>query len=76
MDNSKILTELGLQPKKYIVISMHREESVDSENKLVSKINLIQELSEQFDKKIIFPLIHEQDRGLINLVKIKLRHQI
>lgn len=42
IENSDILTKLGLEKKKYILLSAHREENIDTEknfNSLFSAIN-------------------------------------
>ena len=69
IDNSKILSKLSLKKNEYLLLSMHREESVDTEAKLKIKIKILNKLADYYGKKIIFS-IHPRTRIKINqLVK-------
>jgi UDP-N-acetylglucosamine 2-epimerase (non-hydrolysing) len=53
IEASDVLSKLGLEPRGYFIVSLHREENVDSRtrlNALVSALNLI---AERYDKPII-----------------------
>jgi UDP-N-acetylglucosamine 2-epimerase len=68
MNKSKILETLGLQSKKYILLTMHRAENTDVTENLVILIHTITKLKEY---KIIFP-IHPRTRSFLeknNLLK-------
>lgn len=52
---SKVLENLNLTPKKYFLLTLHREESVDFKENLESILNGIKLVSENYDCKIIFP---------------------
>jgi len=54
IDNSDVLTRLGLVKNEYFVVSSHREENVDSEKNLLRLINSLNLLAERFNKPIIF----------------------
>lgn len=54
IDQSKVLSRLGLSPRGYFVVSSHREENVDSENNLKKLITSLNLLAEYFHKPIIF----------------------
>jgi UDP-N-acetylglucosamine 2-epimerase (non-hydrolysing) len=52
--NSKILEELGLQPKMYALVTMHRPSNVDNENNLKELLDVLIHLS--MSKVVVFPL--------------------
>lgn len=52
--NSDILNKLGLQKDKYILLSAHREENIDSEENFLSLMNAINSVAEKFDMKILY----------------------
>jgi len=52
--NSTILEKLGLQPKKYILLSAHREENIDTEKNFLSLFTAINTLAEKYDMPILY----------------------
>lgn len=54
INNSKILEELGLEPKKYILLSAHREENIDNEKRFMSLMNAINTLAEEYKMPVIY----------------------
>jgi UDP-N-acetylglucosamine 2-epimerase (non-hydrolysing) len=53
IEQSQILQDLKLEPKKYFLVSIHREENVDSENHLRTLIEILNGVAEKYG----FPLI-------------------
>ena len=51
---SDILTRLGLEPKKYILLSAHREENIDTEKNFVSLFTAINKMAEKYDMPILY----------------------
>ncbi len=51
---SKILDELGLEKGKYILLSAHREENIDTEENFFSLMNAINALAEKYDMPILY----------------------
>lgn len=49
IEKSDILKKLGLQPHKYILLSAHREENIDTEKNFVSLFNAINKMAEKYD---------------------------
>jgi UDP-N-acetylglucosamine 2-epimerase len=49
IDRSEVLGELGLAPKSYIVVSLHREENVDEPLKLKRLLACLERLAAHFD---------------------------
>ena len=54
IENSKILEKLGLKKKKYILLSAHREENIDTEKNFTSLFNAINRLAEKYDMPILY----------------------
>ena len=52
--NSDILTRLGLEKKKYILLSAHREENIDTEKNFVSLFTAINAIAEKYDMPILY----------------------
>jgi len=52
--NSDILTRLDLQPKKYILLSAHREENIDIEENFFSLMNAVNAMAEKYDMPILY----------------------
>jgi len=51
--SSTILDREGLEPKKYIIMSIHREENVDSPKNFSELLESIEELTKKYDMPII-----------------------
>jgi len=51
---SDILTRLKLQPKKYILLSAHREENIDTEANFLSLFNAINKIAKTYDMPILY----------------------
>lgn len=54
IENSDILSKLALQPKRYILLSAHREENIDTEKNFLSLFNAINALAEKYDMPILY----------------------
>lgn len=54
IEASDILKKLDLQPKKYILLSAHREENIDTEKNFLSLFNAINKLAEKYDMPILY----------------------
>ena len=54
IEKSDVLERLGLQPKKYILLSAHREENIDTEKNFVSLFTAINKLAEKYDMPILY----------------------
>lgn len=52
--NSNILDKLGLEPKKYMLLSAHREENIDTEKNFLSLFTAINKLAEKYDMPILY----------------------
>ena len=52
--NSDILGRLGLRPRKYILLSAHREENIDTEKNFLALFNAINKMAERYDMPILY----------------------
>ena len=54
IEASDVLTRLGLEKKKYILLSAHREENIDTEKNFISLFTAINKLAEKYDMPILY----------------------
>lgn len=52
--NSTILEKLGLESKKYVLLSAHREENIDNETNFINLMNAINAMAEKYQMPIIY----------------------
>lgn len=52
--SSNILEKLGLEPKKYMLLSAHREENIDTEQNFLSLFTAINKLAEKYNMPILY----------------------
>ncbi|WP_350438796.1 UDP-N-acetyl glucosamine 2-epimerase, partial [Proteus mirabilis] len=53
IDNSQVLSRLGLKSGKFFVVSAHREENVDSPNHLMKLVNILNTVAEKYNLPVI-----------------------
>ena len=54
INNSSILNKLNLSPKEFVLVTFHREENVNNHSSLSSTIEALNQISEKYQKKVIF----------------------
>ena len=54
IQQSDILKRLGLEKKKYILLSAHREENIDNEDNFFHLMNSINAMAEKYDMPILY----------------------
>lgn len=54
IEASDVLDRLGLEPKRYILLSAHREENIDTGENFYSLFNAINGLAEKYDMPILY----------------------
>jgi len=54
IDKSDVLSKLGLEPNKYILLSAHREENIDIEENFFSLMNAVNSMAEKYDMPILY----------------------
>ena len=79
IQNSDILSRLGLEKKKYILLSAHREENIDTEKNFVSLFTSINKIAEKYDMPILYSC-HPRSRNRLEksgfaLDKRVIRHE-
>ena len=62
---SDILSRLGLEKKKYILLSAHREENIDTEKNFLSLFGAINKLAEKYDMPILYSC-HPRSRNRLD----------
>lgn len=64
INTSKILNQLGLKEKQYILLSAHREENIDIESNFFSLMNAVNAMAEKYDMPILYSC-HPRSRKFI-----------
>ena len=54
IEKSNVLDRLGLEKDKYILLSAHREENIDTEKNFISLFTAINALAEKYDMPILY----------------------
>ena len=54
INKSKVLEELDIEPKKYILLSAHREENIDIEKNFFSLMNAVNAMAKRYDMPVIY----------------------
>lgn len=72
---SDILTRLNLEPKKYILLSAHREENIDTEANFTSLFTAINEMAEKYDMPILYSC-HPRSRKRLESTGFKLDSRV
>ena len=54
IEKSNILEKLGLEAHKYILLSAHREENIDTEKNFLSLFTAINKMAEKYDMPILY----------------------
>ena len=75
IEASDVLTHLGLEPKKYILLSAHREENIDTEKNFVSLFTAINKLAEKYDMPILYSC-HPRSRKRLEVSGFKLDKRV
>lgn len=72
---SKILEKLGLEKGKYILLSAHREENIDTEKNFLSLFNAINAMAEKYDMPILYSC-HPRSRKRLEASEFKLDRRV
>lgn len=72
---SDIHSRLGLEKGKYILLSAHREENIDTEKNFLSLFNAINKMAEKYDMPILYSC-HPRSRKRIEATGFKLDSRV
>ena len=73
--NSDILSKLGLEKNKYILLSAHREENIDTDKNFYSLFNAINELANKYDMPILYSC-HPRSKKKLEATHFKLDKRV
>ena len=71
IESSNIHEKLGLEKGKYILLSAHREENIDTEKNFLSLFNAINKMAEKYDMPILYSC-HPRSKKRIESTGFKL----
>lgn len=72
---SDVLQRLGLEKKKYILLSAHREENIDTEKNFISLMTAVNAMAEKYDMPILYSC-HPRSRKFIEQRNFKFDSRI
>ena len=72
---SDILERLGLEKNKYILLSAHREENIDTDKNFISLFNAINVLAEKYDVPILYSC-HPRSKKKLETSGFKLDYRV
>ena len=72
---SDILKRLGLERKKYILLSAHREENIDTEKNFLSLFSAINKIAEKYDMPILYSC-HPRSKKRLESTGFKLDQRV
>ena len=72
---SDILNKLGLEPQKYILLSAHREENIDTDENFISLFTAINKVAEKYNMPILYSC-HPRSRNRLVASGFKLDERV
>ena len=75
IEESKILKELNLEKGKYILLSAHREENIDTEKNFISLFTAINKMAEKYDMPILYSC-HPRSKKMLEQRGFKLDKRV
>lgn len=75
IDSSMVVKDLGLEPRKYFVLSVHREENIDNERNFFDLINSLEAICQEYNYPIVFS-VHPRTQKMIDKKGVKLNSLI
>lgn len=75
IEASDVHTRLGLEKGKYILLSAHREENIDTEKNFLSLFNAINRIAEKYDMPILYSC-HPRSRNRLEVSDFKLDSRV
>lgn len=75
IENSDVLKRLNLEKGKYILLSAHREENIDTEKNFVSLFSAINKMAEKYDMPILYSC-HPRSKKMLDQRGFKLDKRV
>lgn len=75
INSSNILNRLGFESRKYILLSAHREENIDTDKNFLSLFKSINKLAENYDMPILYSC-HPRSRKRLEKSGFQLVHRV
>ncbi len=75
IESSNIHEKLGLQKGKYILLSAHREENIDTEKNFLSLFNAVNKMAEKYDMPILYSC-HPRSKKRLEATGFKLDSRV
>lgn len=75
IEASDIHARLGLEKGKYILLSAHREENIDTEKNFLSLFNAINQIAERYDMPILYSC-HPRSKKRLETSKFQLNSKV
>ena len=75
IEKSDIHNKLGLEKGKYILLSAHREENIDTEKNFLSLFNAINKMAEKYDMPILYSC-HPRSKKRLEISGFKLDERV
>lgn len=75
IESSDILKKLGLKPHKYILLSAHREENIDTEKNFLSLFTAVNRMAEKYDMPVLYSC-HPRSRNRLASSGFKLDKRV
>lgn len=75
IEKSDILEKLGLEPQKYILLSAHREENIDTQQNFMSLFTAINKMAEKYNMPILYSC-HPRSRNRLAASGFKLDERV
>ena len=75
IEASPILEKLGLEAHKYLLLSAHREENIDTEKNFLSLFNAINQMAKKYDMPILYSC-HPRSRKRLEASGFKLDKRV
>ena len=75
IEKSNVLQELGLEGKRYILLSAHREENIDTQANFESLFSAVNTMAEKYDMPILYSC-HPRSRKRLEATGFKLDERV
>ena len=75
IEASDVLERLGLEPQKYMLLSAHREENIDTEKNFIDLFTSINHLAETYDMPILYSC-HPRSKKRLDAMGFKLDERV